>query len=234
MIPVYVNVFNRLTTTRNLCDQISRLDGAEVVIIDNDSTWEPLLDWYATCPYEVIRLKENLGHHAPWLSGVVGQGTARYYVVTDCDLCIADVPDDVLTLLAKPFGWGRGVVKSGLGLRIDDLPPWQAGVAAWETRWSRRIVEQDPRFYWAAIDTTFAMYSHDTPFAEATKVVRCVSTRTAAPYLARHMPWYLDCEDLDEENANYFTTANASNSWKPDGKALSASYIGGRHAPRRI
>lgn len=230
MIPVYINTFNRLTTTRQLAEQVAELNNAVPVIIDNASTYEPLLEWYATTDIEVIRLRENLGHHAPWLSGVIAQDAAPLYVVTDCDLELSGVPRDVLSLLTEPFSWRRPVIKSGLGLRIDDLPPWQEGVMRWESRWWKRPVPHDRRFYWAPIDTTFAMYRGDTPQHVATSVVRALAVRTAAPYLARHVPWYLDGDNLDTENAYYFSTANASNSWKPAGRGLSAPYAGGGRA----
>ena len=235
MTPVFVNVFNRLTTTRTLCDQIAKLEGAEVIIIDNDSTWEPLLDWYNDCPFEVIRLHENLGHHAPWICGAVEQGSSPFYCVTDCDLDLTGIPFDALEVLQRPFSMPRiNVIKCGLSLRIDDLPPWQESVRTWEQRWWRRPV-CGGSYYAAAVDTTFASYRRGTDFSTATSVANVASIRAAMPYTARHVPWYLDGENLDEENANYFATANASNSWKPNGKALAAPYAGGHNrASRRI
>lgn len=221
MIPVYINTFNRLTTTRRLCEQIACLPDAVPIIIDNASTWEPLFEWYNQCPYEVIRLPQNIGHHAPWKCGAVDRTKSGFYVVTDCDLDIGDCPSDLMDLLKVPFGWNDSIIKSGLGLRIDDLPPWQSAVKKWESRWWK-FAAKDPRFFSALVDTTFAMYRAGTPTNQATKVVGVKSTRTAPPYLARHMPWYLDCENLDEENKQYFETANQSNSWKPQGKALAS------------
>jgi hypothetical protein len=223
MIPVYVNVFNRLTTTRRLCEQIACLPDAVPIIIDNASTWQPLLDWYRKCPFEVIRLTTNVGHHAPWVTGVVNRKCPGFYCVTDCDLDIGDCPADLIEHLKIPFGWDNSIVKSGLGLRIDDLPPWQSSVTEWESRWWETPAD-DARFFHAAVDTTFAMYRAETPHSKAQKVIGIKSTRTAPPYLARHVPWYLDAENLDEENRNYFETANKSNSWKPQGKGLIANY----------
>jgi len=50
------------------------------------------------------------------------------------------------------------------------------------------------------------------------------TVRSAMPYTARHVPWYLDCENLDKENQQYFETANSSNSWKPNGKSLASRF----------
>ena len=225
MIPVYVNVFNRLTTTQRLCEQISSLHNCRPVIIDNASTWGPLLDWYSNCPYEVVRLEHNMGHHAPWRSGIVLQANSEFYIVTDCDIDIDGVPKDVASVLQVPFQWSKPewplhhqsdnyIIKSGLSLRIDDVPERHAQVLRWERQYWNHPVEEDVRFFWAFIDTTFAMYHCSTWHKRAMKTrIPCV--RLGGEYQARHIPWYSDCENLDAENANYYQTASVSNSWKP-------------------
>lgn len=223
MIPVYVNTFNRLTTTRRLCEQIAALDNAVPIVVDNASTWEPLLEWYEQCPFEVIRLTDNLGHHAPWKCGATSRMNEGYYCVTDCDLDLEGVPVDLMHTLTVPLiSWTAPPVKSGVALRIDDLPVWQTQVKDWESRFWRQPIAD--RFkvirYWAPIDTTLAMYRANTPVRIATRVAGIKSVRTAGPYTARHMPWYLDPTSLDDENKNYFATANSSNSWRPAGDKL--------------
>ena len=233
MTPVFINVFNRVTTTRNLADQVSRLPGAVPILVDNNSDWPELLEWYATCPYDVVRLTQNLGHHAPW-SLIPGPAEfqrkygGRHYVVTDCDLDIGECPLDVLDVLRLPLSPRSQRVKCGLSLRIDDLPEWQAVVRGWESRfWKHSIA--DGRYYIAPVDTTFAMYDCFTPHFKATRVAGVQCLRSATPYTARHVPWYLNAEQLDAENAHYFATANTSNSWRPSGKGLAAGYAPSRH-----
>lgn len=225
MTPVFVVVFNRLTTTKRLCEQLSRMDDVRVVIVDNKSTWPDLLDWYAECDYEVVRLAKNIGHHSPWTANLVQRCGSPFYVVTDCDLDLEGVPADLMAVLQQPLtSWHNPPVKSGVALRIDDLPEWQTQVKEWESRfWRQRIVGD---YYAAPIDTTLAMYRANTPVRIATKVAGVRAVRTAGPYTARHVPWYLDPTNLDEENANYFATANSSNSWRPDGNRLVSRFCG--------
>jgi len=234
MTPVYVNTFNRLTTTRKLCEQIAAMDNAVPIIIDNDSTWDPLLGWYQHCPFEVVRLTENMGHHAPWKCGATARPNGGFYCVTDCDLDLEGVPADLMDVLKLPLEWQRmPVVKSGVALQINDLPSYQSQVRQWESRfWRQRIVGD---YYAAPIDTTLAMYRANTPVRIATKVAGVRAVRAGGKYTARHMPWYLDPTNLDEENANYFATANDSNSWRPDGDKLTSRFCtGARHASRRV
>lgn len=220
MIPVYVNVFNRLTTTRALCHQLTER-GACVTIIDNASDWPPLLDWYSDCPYDVVWLKENLGQHAPWLCGVIAQDAVEVYGVTDCDLDLDGVPMDLFERLQS--GLNRaGIMKAGVSLRIDDLPEWQWRVKEWESKfWRQRLSAE---WYRAPIDTTLALYRGSTDHSTCMKVIGVPSIRSADPYTARHVPWYLDCEALDAENRHYFETANAANSWKPSGRGLDSRF----------
>lgn len=225
MIPCYINCYNRLTTTRKLAEQIAALDNAVPVIVDNASTWEPLIAWLNDCPFDVIRLTENIGHHAPWKCGATARPNNGFYCVTDCDLDLEGVPADLMEVLQKPLtSWSNPPVKSGVALRIDDLPRWQTQVIEWESRfWKSRV---DGFRYWAPIDTTLAMYRANTPVRIATKVAGIRAVRTAGQYTARHVPWYLDPTNLDEENANYFATANSSNSWKPSGGKLVSRFCG--------
>jgi hypothetical protein len=115
------------------------------------------------------------------------------------------------------------VKKSGISLRIDDLPEWQVEVANWEQRFWKKPLGGG-RYYEAIIDTTLCMYPADLPHKQAMTIGGIKTVRAAEPYTARHMPWYLDCENLDDENRNYFQTASLSNSWKPNGKALASRF----------
>jgi hypothetical protein len=49
----------------------------EPIIVDNASTYPPLLSWYETNPCKVIRLSINCGHRAPWEQGCVFYGDIR-------------------------------------------------------------------------------------------------------------------------------------------------------------
>lgn len=224
MIPVIVNVFNRLTTTRILCDQLANMPDVRVVIVDNNSDWPPLLEWYDTdCQHELIRLDENIGHHAPWLCGAVDQFADKpFYCVTDCDLDLDGVPPDLMDVLSKPLR-DEIAEKSGISLRIDDLPEWQSSVSEWESRFWKHPTP-DGRYFWSIIDTTLCMYRSDISHERARRIGGIATVRSAPPYTARHTPWYLDGEQLDAENENYFRKANLSNSWKPKGKSLESRF----------
>ncbi len=196
----------------NLADFFSRIPGTDITIVDNASTYPPLLDWYEGCPYRVARLGENCGEHAPWDRGVVLSGaehrarySSDYYVVTDPDLSLDSCPQDVLDLLVEGWRSYPFVNKIGLSLEIDDLPdasPMAEQVRQWESQFWRE--RRDGRFFDAWVDTTLALYSVDLPFARARDTGN--SLRSDRPYTARHLPWYIDPDHMSAEEEYYIRT----------------------------
>lgn len=191
---------NRLALPKRMADFIADSPGATPVIIDNNSTYPPLLEYYETCPHKVLRLDRNWGNCVVW-AGPPPRGSILdhfgldgHFIVTDPDLEIDHMPKDWLHELEvgleydTPRSW-----KSGFGLRIDDLPP---GVEHRQTlEWSRPVL--DGRYYLSGIDTTFCLCR--------TRLHSFAAIRTGKmPYLARHAPWYYQrVEDLPPDELYY-------------------------------
>jgi hypothetical protein len=196
MIPIYINNFNRLTTTRNMVEYLAGVPDALPVIIDNFSTYKPLLKWYSHCPVEAIRMGNNHGPLAPWLFKNLARG-ADYYVVTDADLDLTGVPTDVLQVLRSGLEKYPRRVKAGLSLETRDLPQHLDStriIQEWEARfWKTRI---DERWWSANIDTTFAMYRAGEMWRGTGPALRA-----DRPYTARHVPWYR----IDTDEESYFS-----------------------------
>jgi hypothetical protein len=187
MIPVFVPVRDRVAPLRQLVDWLERVDGVEVWLLDNASTYPPLLEYLAGSPHRVLGMPRNLWNVAPWLSGIVyEQAHDRPYVVSDPDVVPdATCPLDLFDHLGRLLDEYPEAVKVGLGLRIDDLPEQYVHrdeVIAWESRFSTD--ELEPGVFAADVDTTFAMYRPGAHYAIGPAI------RTGAPYLARHLPWY--------------------------------------------
>lgn len=196
----------------------------EPIIVDNLSTYPPLLSWYETNPCKVIRLSNNCGHRAPWEQGCVLWGHthkvmfgSNYYAVTDPDLDFTNVPKDLIYECIEGLKIVPHANKCGTGLRIDDLPHNEKTkqIIGWENHfWENPINE---RFFHAEIDTTFAVYNCDSPHARA--MATGPSVRTNFPYVAKHLPWYFigGNFELNDEQKYYFNTCNkAVNTWRPD------------------
>lgn len=209
--PVFIIVRDRLTPLEQLVSWLESIGQTELWLIDNASTYPPLLHFLETTTHQVVRLEHNLGHRSPWLSGAVQRhARGRHYIVTDPDIVPdVDCPPNALRHFRKLLRRHRDIDKVGFGLRIDDLPhhyPHRDQVREWEQRFWRDEVE--PSVFRAEIDTTFAMYRPPgNPDHQR-------ALRTGAPYVARHTPWYLDPDQLSEEDLYYRRHANpAISNW---------------------
>ena len=202
MIKVFVIMFNRLTWAKNLCEFLSA-NGCEVILMDNGSTYPPLLEWYARCPYKIHHFTNNYYNRGLWQSGILDTYKDKNYILTDPDLDLSSVPTDFIQCLFVGLENNPNVMKSGLSLKIDDLPEneYTKKVITWEKKWWE--TPQDKYgFYASDIDTTLALYDservsrmyHDGFF---------LAVRSPKPYEARHLGWYITKENITNEEKYY-------------------------------
>jgi hypothetical protein len=211
-VPVFINCRDRLTPLVELVGYLERAGCERVFLLDNDSTYPPLLEYYEQTPHTVIRLGENRPHKAFWESGLLDElGIDGRYVFSDPDTVpIGECPLDAIDYFGEVLDRYPAYKKAGFGLRIDDVPDHyglKAEVIAWESRFWRRLVA--PRLYEAPIDTTFALY-------RGAEHARTEALRTGFPYLVRHTTWYLDSGNLPEEELYYIERATGVTSWTRD------------------
>ena len=211
-IPIIINNYNRLSSLQRLITSLTKRGYKNIFIIDNNSSYEPLLSYYKETPYPVFRLDRNVGFQALWKTDIFNKFKRSYYVYTDSDMEIDDsCPDDFLQyfysiLKRYPFS-----LKVGFGLRIDDLPDCflnKSKVIEWEAQFWKREVSTG--IYKAKIDTTFALYR---PYCGKSASSYYDAYRTGSPYLIRHLPWYLDSSCMDEEEIYYIESVNQSTHW---------------------
>lgn len=205
----FVISYNRLTWLKNLCDNLADL-GCEVIIVDNGSTYKPLIIWFENnCPYKVHFLDNSYGHKSPWQSGIIDQYNEDYYIVTDHDLDISQTPKNFLDVLMDGL-LTHDVIKCGLGLKLSDLP---------KNNFTKQVIDYEQRFwetqktgiyYYSDIDTTLAMYS-----AEGLKTIPnfYCALRVEEPYVARHLPWYNEQGKISEEEQYYIDNIRKSAYW---------------------
>jgi glycosyltransferase involved in cell wall biosynthesis len=87
MIKVVINNRNRLTTTKNMVEKLLVLNPLlDIIILDNGSTYPPLLEWYKTIHCQKYFL-ENQGHLALWSIGL-DKKLGDYFVYTDSDIIL--------------------------------------------------------------------------------------------------------------------------------------------------
>lgn len=192
-IPVVINNFNRLTTTKKLADDLSKLGYTDIHILDNNSEYLPLLAWYDECPYTVVRLGKNLGQLAIYNSDYINKfkGWVAY---SDSDIELnSNTPRGFVERMIQ-LAEKHNKIKAGLALRTYDIPNTRYGLyVKWqEEKYWLDIDQLEEEVYEAHVDTTFSVIQVGQPFTYE-------AIRIAGDMTARHIPWYLDYENLNEE-----------------------------------
>ncbi|MBP3564708.1 MAG: glycosyltransferase [Alistipes sp.] len=203
-IPIIINSFNRLTTLKRLISSLEQRGYTNIYILDNCSTYPPLVEWLKEVPYEVIHLPNNLGFKALWKHKPSRKRfCGDYYIYTDADVELdSNCPDDIIermfSLLRDNYPYA---FKIGPSIRIDDLPDCydrKQEVIEWESRFFTR--PEGKELFRAPIDTTFALYR---PRIGLSRRPSLEAYRMAAPYQIKHLPWYEDSQNPTEEERYY-------------------------------
>jgi hypothetical protein len=204
-VPIIINTRDRLSPLLLLLDWLEQQQQTNIWLCDNASTYPPMVEFLSTTQHHVVRLEFNLGHRAPWLSGLVAElGFNTHFVVSDPDVVpTGECPGDLFELFATTLDQHPEIDKIGLSLKIDDLPDHyrhKHDVLTWEQQfWNSVYI---PGFFKADVDTTFAVYRPGSGHQNGN------SLRSVAPYSARHMPWYDDSSQSNAELEYYVQHAD--------------------------
>lgn len=227
-IPIIIISFNQLYYLKQLVSFLLKSGYENIVIVDNKSTYKPLLDYFNIIEKQVTlyKLNDNYGHRVFWIRKDLFQKYTRgYYAVTDADI-VPDFkcPQDFLLHFKRILDDNYKVNKVGFSLRIDDIPEHNQNrnrIIEWEKKfWNKK--DENGNFC-SDIDTTFALYRPSSfsflklPFFKA--------IRTKEPYMAVHGGWYINTSNLTREQKHFMKTASNSSSWRiSSGGDLSSSF----------
>jgi hypothetical protein len=196
-IPIILNNYNRLSTTKKLADDLYNLGYTNIHILDNQSTYPPLLEYYKVCPYKVVLLDANMEHLAVYNSGYINNFLHLPWIVySDPDLEVfTHIPENFIQILIdKAEKYAHN--KAGLALSLDGLPDneYANHYHNWEQRYWQKELEKD--VYEAHVDTTFCIIKPGECFDYR-------AIRVAGNLTAKHVPWFVDFNNLDEEETYY-------------------------------
>lgn len=212
-IPIFITSFNRLSMLKSLISKLEEKGYTNIQIIDNNSSYPPLLEYLKNTKHKVHFLNQNLGHKAFWECGKFDDIIQNeYYVVTDPDvLPIDNCPDDFIELFYEILQKNPDFTKAGFSLKIDDIPienEQRNFIINWEKNFYKigiqyKFKELTFKIYDSEIDTTFALYKpNKNPILDCGKAIR-----TDYPYECRHLPWYKNSkQSLNEEDLYYQET----------------------------
>lgn len=208
--PIIINNRNHVTYLKRLISSLEKRGYNNIYILDNQSSYPELLEYYHTTPYKVYHLGKNVGFCALWDTNIFDEFKGQYYVYTDSDLELVDeCPHDFLIVLRYILD-RYSLGKVGLSLLTDDLPEHYDSkdeVVSWEKEFQKNQVEA--LAFAAPVDTTFALYKPDS-FGHAGMLH---AFRASFPYSARHLPWYENSKSLTYEQDYYYRNSKTSTHW---------------------
>lgn len=211
-IPIIINNYNHLDYLKRLIKSLTIRGYYNLYILDNNSTYPPLLEYYKETEAHVIFLGKNYGFRALWESGIVKKFWNSYYVYTDSDMELIDTcPANFMEYFIKIISKYNNCFKVGFGLKIDDLPDsydHKNEVINHESIFWSKQIEND--LYMAPIDTTFALYR---PYTGTSANSKKMNIRTGGQYTIRHLPWYSDSSNPTEEEIYYTNSIIQSTHW---------------------
>lgn len=226
-VPVLVNSFNQLTYLRSMLAQLRRLGMTRVYVLDQASSYPPLLDFLKEIERHVtvIRLRDNNGPHWVFTSDF-STLLPEYFIYTDPDIRFpANMPRSLVADLLR-IARATGATKVGLALDVsqpDQIKNAQLSIGGrtytipeWEAQfWAHRVRFAGYELYKAPVDTTFALYQRKRFDPEIKRfqvgdAYYCMempgSFRLGGKYTSVHLPWMLDDPISQEELDHYIAT----------------------------
>jgi hypothetical protein len=222
-IPIFIITKDRtsclIESIQSYYDQISR--PIEIVLYDNHSTYEPMLDFLQSYENNGVTVYRNtkeisvpndLNKISRSIKSYMKNHNAPYYVVTDPDIVLDNTNGDILEFYAHLLeNFNINVV--GPMLRIDDIPDYyplkkEAILRHMSQFWLKNPLEltykgNSYQYQRAYIDTTFGMYRRKYRFRRHT-----FGIRTYAPYSARHLDWYVDPKKIPNDQMYYMKSSS--------------------------
>jgi len=233
-MPVFVNSFNQLTYLRDTLLWLRRWGFRNVCAVDQDSSYPPLLSFYASDEFAGLARLWRLGANVGPRVAIDGAPLVRWampHVFTDPDLALPDPPAD--GFLTRLFGMSRRlrVHKVGLALDLSTAADFHdrcvssaetggpVSILDWERQFWRDEIE--PGVYRANVDTTFHLFN-PAPGLDWRNLRRKVQGRplklrslrvAGTGFTTRHRPWYRDDGQTEDERRFYASIHAPWSNW---------------------
>lgn len=217
--PIVILNRDRLNPLKEQVDVLRRKGYSNITIIDNQSTYPPLLEWYKESGVDVFynNITENSCHAFRDLVMIKHpkfvEITSNWYVFNDSDIIpLETVPDNFIEDLIN-YAKKHNKSKVGMSIKIDDIDlnyPLNAWVHSYEsTYWTNAILDGDVELYPHPIDTTFAVHAPNAIPTWSNNTLRA-----GIPYIVKHAPFYYDPNNLPDDEKYYLSNMNkASSNW---------------------
>ncbi len=211
-VPIFINARDRLGVMKQLIDWLLDAGYRKLIILDNDSTYQKLLEYYSelekNSAVKIIPLKKNLGYKALWKSNILEKmKISSPYVYTDPDVVpVENCPKDFVRNLYEILNTHREFRKVGTALVWEDITFYDKSFWQRTEKNFERQARINKTFGYANVDTTFALYSNTRNYSLR------FSLRTMGDLRCKHLPWYFDYDNLPDDEKYYVAHADKSSS----------------------
>lgn len=206
MTKVFIINRDRLHSPKEMVEFLWGISDVEPIIIDNASTYEPLLQWYKTQPCHIEKMPLNWMECVLWQpeTGLMDKYNlyAGNYCVTDSDLKINHLPKDFIEVLKEGLNRYPSYDKCGLSLEIEGLP---------DNELTREVISHEQGHWMNKLDDIYISAATDTTFAVHRSAIQSFNClRTNRPYTAIHRPWTYTKDDMPDDERYYINNSNKS------------------------
>jgi glycosyltransferase involved in cell wall biosynthesis len=217
-IPAVIIVYNQLTYLKNMVQQLEPFV-EKIIVVDNKSTYQPLLDYYdKEFKHTLIRRDVNAGPRSVYTCPIIQEMVGDVYIVTDPDILFnpklpSNFIEDFLEIShqfkAHRVGFALNVTDDDI--RTDLIYQRTYTVPLWEQkfwrRWKKRIYKNH-ELYLCGVDTTFCLNNR------VYRGEKELAIRVAGDCTAIHMPWHRRFMDyVPQDEADAYMIGNNSISW---------------------
>lgn len=219
-IPFIIINYNQLFYFKKLVEFAIKSNFKKIVIIDNVSTYQPLLDYYKKISLQGIiieHMDKNYGHMVLFEeSKLYNKYCKGFFILSDADIVPNEnLPDNFIkTLMYWLFKRYDQVTKVGFAMNLEDIPdyyPQKNKVLEWEKQFWHKPIKKN--VYLAKVDTTFALYKPNFKNTLKHRMDFYNGIRIAGNFSAQHGGWYIDYDHLTNEQQFYINTASKVSSW---------------------
>jgi len=211
-IPCLIIAYNNYTYVKKICERLINITN-NIFIVDNNSTYGPMVNFLDNSKLNIIRLSKNHGHRVYELESIK-KIVGPIFLLTDPDIEISDAVDKKTIQIMYETSEKYKIRKVGVALDIsgdnlrEDVKYENQTIKQWESKfWQNKVMHEEIEMYWADIDTTFCLinnnYTTNWPYI-----------RLAGPYTSKHLPWYKDWKNqlMPGEYESYMS-GNRSTNW---------------------
>lgn len=193
-IPVFLAVCDVVPWAESAIENLHRIGGLEIILVDNMSTNPRMIKFLNDCPYEVVKLEKRLKQEEIW-STRIQRTVDGLFLAAHSFFDLSELPSNTAVALHGALN-SLGISRCGVSVAFEDLPEYNPCREDIIQREKEHWEEKDGDYYEA--EAGFAVIiGRSGRLSEKLEDWHTPHKRLCPPYLVRYRPWYLDFENWE-------------------------------------